>query len=184
MVAQRSARIRPKASARTARDLFRDQSHRAIETNREDVLAGIEIGVGLSVLNIGSIASDPGHNRLRILRMFADLPRQGEQFERELEINRIHFSALGQRRPLRLFAIDGFAELNIRTEPTRTQRDVKTRDRILAQLLGGGLRAIDAVGRERARELARRVGIVIRASDERAKSADLDGEAAGPAIRT
>ena len=48
MLTERLARIGAEASSpRTLGDLLRDQGHRAVEADVEDVVAGLQAGVGL-----------------------------------------------------------------------------------------------------------------------------------------
>ena len=61
MIAERTARIGAEAAAAWALGfLLRDQGHGAVETDVEDFLGGIEIGVGLAVLHIRAVAADAG----------------------------------------------------------------------------------------------------------------------------
>src|ERR1700722_20286331 len=75
------------AFARTLGDLVGDQRHRPVLSDREHVVAGLEIGVGLAVLHIGTEAPDAGQDRLAVVGMLADLARQREEAERAGQID-------------------------------------------------------------------------------------------------
>src|ERR1700693_2671200 len=113
--------------------------------------------------------------------MPADLARQRQQFQREIELD------VGRRNVLRnpgapgLFAfriILLIAELDVGSEPSSLHRDVAVGFGILAEdAVGAGF----AVGGERAGKAALRI---VRAADEGAELAGLQVELAGAAGRT
>ena len=89
MFADRAARIGAEATAaRSFRQLFRDERHRPVEPDIEDVVAGFQTCVGLTVLNIRAEAADAGPDGFAVLGMLADFARERQQFERHVEIDR------------------------------------------------------------------------------------------------
>src|SRR5262245_40304547 len=181
MIAERPPGIGAEAApARPLGALLLDQRHRAVEPDAEHVVACGEIGVGLAVLDIGPEAADAGDDRLAVVGMLADLARQRKQPERAREIKVIGRETLRQAGALGLLALDRFAELQIWAEAARAQRHLETAVRIFTQLL-------DAVGAVRAvagGELARIAALrIVRAADEAAELAELEGQPAGLATR-
>src|SRR5262249_18301012 len=75
------------ATARALCDLLRNQRHRAVEADSEDLIAGLEAGIGLVVLDEGTKAADAGGDRLARFGVLADLARQRQQLERVVEID-------------------------------------------------------------------------------------------------
>ena len=82
VVADGAARIGAEAAARAFGFLLGDQRHRAIEADGEDLFGGIEIGVGLAVLDVRTEAADAGLDRLAVFGVLADFARQRQQRER------------------------------------------------------------------------------------------------------
>ena len=106
MVAERAAGIGAEAAAFAGIELLLgDQRDRAIEPDVEHVVAGLEIGVGLAVLDVGAEAADAGQDRLAVLRMLADLARQRQQAERALEVDVVGGEPLGHAGALGLLAV-------------------------------------------------------------------------------
>src|ERR1700760_4092350 len=80
MIAERPAGIGAEAAAFAGIGLLLcDQCHRAVESDGEDIFAGVDVGVGLAVLHVRTETANAGHDRLAVLRMFADLARQRKQ---------------------------------------------------------------------------------------------------------
>src|SRR5581483_9405465 len=180
MLAERAAGLGAKsAAARRLQLLLRDQRDRAIETDAEHVVAGLEICVSLFVLHVGAIAADAGEDGLAGLRMTADCARQRQQSEREIEIDRRGLCAFRQTGTLRFLAVHRFAELHIGAETACPQRDVETGVGILAQDLGAAFHAL-AAGGHLPGEAALRI---VRAADERTEPAELERQAPAAATR-
>src|SRR5262249_44719234 len=115
MIAERAAGVGAEAPlAWPLGLLLLDQGHRAVEPDREHVVAVREVGVGLAVLHVGTEAADAGQDRLAVVGMLADLARQREEAERAGEIDVVGRHALGQAGALGLLALDRLAELQIR----------------------------------------------------------------------
>src|SRR6266403_1586293 len=122
--------------ARTFGDLLGDQRDGAVETDGEDLVDILDIGVGLAVQHIGTEAADAGLDGLAVLRMQPDLARQRQQLARQLEIDRGGLGALGQSGALGFLAVlDRLAELDIGPEAARPQRDLEAALRVLAEFL-------------------------------------------------
>src|SRR5260370_32097865 len=123
MIAKHLAGIGAESSAsRTLRELFRDQRDRAVQSDAEDVVAGVEAGIGLLMLHIRTEAADAGLDRLAGFGMLADFARQRQQVQRqwEFDIGRIGaFRDAGARRLFALGDILLLAELDVRTGPPR-----------------------------------------------------------------
>ena len=137
MVAEQAAGIAAKAaSARPFGPLLRDERHRAVEADREDLFRRIEIGVSLAVLNIGSKTADTGADRLAVFGVTADLARQGKESKRALQIDFVGRGAFRQTGAPRFFAIDGFAKLQIGPEAAAAERYFQAGLRILAEFSG------------------------------------------------
>ena len=151
VIAERAARIGAEAAlARTLGDLFGDQRHRAIEADGEDLLRGIEIGVGLAVLDVGSETADAGADRLAVLGVAADFARQRQERERALEIDLVGRRCLSAgRRASASRRLVSLAELQIGAEAAAAHRDVEAGCRIHAELFGADVGR--AVGRRRQR---------------------------------
>ena len=173
MLPERTAGIGAEAACpRTLGDLFRDQSDCTIKSDRQNVVALLEAGVGLAVLNIRAKASNASEDRLAILWMFSDLARQRQQLERELQGDRARIGAFEQSGPLRFFAVLALAELDIRSEPARAQRHSEPGDWISPELLGAVLdRSVTVRGCQLPSVAALRV---VRAADEGAEFSDLE----------
>src|SRR6185503_101704 len=149
------------------------------ETDGEHIVAAIEIGVGLDVLDVGSEAPDTGKDRLAIFRMLSDLARQRQQAERALKIDIVGCETLRDAGALRLLAVDCFAELDVGAEAARTQGHFEAGRQILAELLHA------AVGRAvTVRELAGVATLrIIGAADEAAELAELERKPAALTLR-
>src|SRR6185503_1990790 len=170
--------------------LLGDQGDRAIEAYGQDVFAGIEIGVGLAVLDVGPEAADAGDDRLAVLRVDADFARQREQRQRLFQVDVVGRNAFRQAGALglldllfllallRLRRLDLLAELQIGAETAAAQRDLETGLRVLAQHLG----------RDRARSarahLPREVAFrIVRAADEGAEASGFQRQLPRAALR-
>src|SRR6202011_3913326 len=82
MVAERAARVGAETAALAGiGPLLGDQRDRAVEADREHVLARIQVRVSLALLHVGAKAPDAGQDRLATLRALADFARQREQLE-------------------------------------------------------------------------------------------------------
>src|SRR5262249_26327516 len=108
-------------------------------------------------------------------------PRQGEEGQRSLEVHRRRIPSFGQARPLRLLAIDGLAELDVRSEAPGAEGDRQPALRVVAQCLpvGADLRGL-ALGKGKLPRVAA-LGVV-GAADECAVFAQLERQAARPAV--
>src|SRR5258708_5851881 len=179
VVADRASGVGAEAPlARTFGDLLGDQRDGAVETDGEDLIDILDIGVGLAVQHIGTEAADARLDGLAVFRLQPDLARQRQQLERQLEIDRGGLGALGQSGALGLLAVlDRLAELDIGPEAARPQRDLEAALRILAEFLDRLDGALGR-GRERTRVAAFRI---VRAADEGAELAELEGKPAGAA---
>src|SRR5262249_53153666 len=144
--------------------LLLDQGHRAVEPDREHVVAVREVGVGLAMLHIGAEAADAGQDRLAVVGMLADLARQRAEAEGAGEIDIVGREALGQTGTLGLLALDRLAELQIGAEATGAQRHLEAGRRILAELLHAAVGRAVAAGRELAGVPARRLGAIVAAA--------------------
>src|SRR5712672_420936 len=108
VIADRASGIGAEAAlARTLGDLLGDQGDGAVEADAEDLVDILHIGVGLAVQHIGSEAADAGLDGLAVLRMEADLARQRQELERQLEVDGGGLGALGQSGALGLLAVLG-----------------------------------------------------------------------------
>src|SRR5262245_21073658 len=158
---------------------LREQRHRTVEPDIENIIAGLEIGVSLAVLHVGAEAADTGHDRLAVFRMPADLARQREQPKRAVEVDVVRVQALGDASAFRLLAVDGLAELHIGAEPAGAQRHFEAGVLIHAELLHAAVGAV-----ERSGKLARIAAFgIVRAADETAEFAELERKPPGPAVR-
>jgi hypothetical protein len=128
------------------------------------------------------VAAEPGGDRLAGLGMQADLARQRQQLEREIEVDLLGRHALGQRGAVGLFVVRPGA-LHVRAEAARVQRD---------RLPGPGIGAeLDALRRHAfpvavlaIAELAREAALgIVGAADEGAEAAELQRQLAGAAGR-
>ena len=164
-------------AAAAARFLGQDQIDRAIGADAQHVVVTAEIGVGLSVLHIGAVASDARDDRLAAFGMARDFARQRQQGQRLLERDVARRQALGQRRTFRLFA---FAQLHIGAKAAIAQRDFVARDGIIAQHTHARTRVTIGAGRQRAGELA---FWIIRAADEGAELGQFQRQLSGVAGR-
>src|SRR5258707_4996059 len=100
------------ASAEAA--FFRDDKiDRAIAADLQNIFILADIGVGLTVLDIGSETAEPGEDGLLGFGVLRNLARQGEKFQRlfQRDIGGLH--RLWHGRALRLVA---FAKLDISAE--------------------------------------------------------------------
>src|SRR5271170_2843707 len=104
MVAERAAGVAAEAAARALGDFLRDQRHRAVEADVEHIVARLDIGVGLAVLDIGAVAPDPGDDGLAAFGVTADFPRQRQQLQRHFEIDGAGIGAAQKARALGLLA--------------------------------------------------------------------------------
>ena len=125
---------------------FGDQRHRPVEADGENILEALEIGEGALMLDEGPVAAEFGEDRLAGFRVAANLARQRQQLERELEIGIVRLDALGQRGAGRLLAILALAELDIGPEAAVLQGHRQAGLGIIAEQL--------AFGRNRALVLA------------------------------
>src|SRR5262249_35241516 len=167
------------ALTRTLRLLLLDQRHRTVEPDRQHIVAGGEVGVGLAMLHIGTEAADAGQDRLAVVGMLADLAREREQAERAGEVHIVGRSPFRQARTLGLLAVDRFAELQVGPEAARAQRHLEAARRILAELLHAAIAV--AVPR---RQLAGKAAFgIVGAADKAAELAELERELAGLAVR-
>ena len=98
-----------------------EQGDRPVHADGQDVVAGLESDVLLVELDEGAVAVDPGHDRLPGLRVAADLARQLEQLERELEVDLVGQRAGRQRAALGLRAA---AALHVGAEPADLEPDL------------------------------------------------------------
>src|SRR5262249_23227038 len=156
---------------RAFRLLLRDQGHRAVEADGENLFGRLHIGVDLAVLNVWAVAPDAGEDRLLVFRMLSDLARQRQQLQRRLEIDRARVHAPRNAGALRLVAaLHLLAELDIGAEPAALDLDLESGLRIGAKHPVAGLgRAVR--GR---RELAGVAAFgIVRAADEGTELADL-----------
>ena len=119
---------------------FGQQNHGAIDADGGGIVF-FERRVSAVMLQIGAEAADAGFDDFPRFRMIADLPRQGEQAQRDLKI---HIRGrLGFRQPLALrlvFRSFRRAQLHIPAVRAFAQRDVETGFGILAQNLGPRIR--------------------------------------------
>src|SRR6185437_3341293 len=80
MVAELPARVGAEApAAGSLRQLLRNQRHRAVEPDVEDLVAGLQARIGFVMLHEWPEAADAGRDRQARLRMLADLARQRQQ---------------------------------------------------------------------------------------------------------
>src|SRR5262249_15383713 len=184
MIAERAAGVGAEAPLAWALGLLLlDQGHRAVEPDREHVVAVREVGVGLAVLHVGTEAADAGQDRLAVVGMLADLARQREEAERAGEIDVVGRHALGQAGAVGLLALDRLAELQIRPEAAGAQRHLETGRRILAELLHAAVRRAVGAGGELAGVAARWLGAIVAAADEAAEPAELECQPPRAAVR-
>ena len=77
MLAERLAGIGAEAAAaRAFRDFLGDQRDRTVEADIEHLIAGLEAGIGLLMLDERPETAEPGGDRLAGLGMPADFARQ------------------------------------------------------------------------------------------------------------
>ena len=182
VVTDGTARIGAEAAlARPLGDFLGDQRHRPVEADGKGFLGGVEIGVGLAMLHIGSETADAGADRFAVFGVASDFARQREKSERAFEIHILGRRSFRQTGALRLFFLGAFAELHIGAEAAAAHGDVQAGFRILAELFGADIGR--AVGRRRQRPGVAALRI-IRAADERAELAQLERELAIAAGRT
>src|SRR5215510_2578502 len=175
MLAERAAGRRGAAPALLR--LFGDQRDGAVEAEAEHVIAGLQVGVSLAVLDIGAIAADAGDDRLAGLGMTADFARQRQQLQGKVEIDRRWLGALGQGGALGLFAVVALAELHIGAEAASADAYLQARFRILSEHADAVVDRLFARGRDR--ELPRIAALgIVRAADEGAELAELEREPA------
>src|SRR6187200_2394111 len=126
------------AAAGAAILLFGDERHRPVETDGENILEALEIGEGALMLDERPVAAKPGQDRLTGLGMTADLARQRQQLERELEIDIVGLHALGQGGAGRLLAVLALSELDIGAEAAVLQGHRQAGLGIIAEKLAFG----------------------------------------------
>ena len=102
----------------------------------EDIVAGLEIGVGLAVLHVRSEPAVGCADRFAVFRMAADFARQRQQHQRPLKVDFLGCGALRQSGAFRFFAFDCLAELHIRAEAPTAQGHFEASLGIFAELLG------------------------------------------------
>ena len=163
-----------RAASRLLGAFVRDQGHRMIETDGENISRILEVGVGLAVLNIGSETAEIRQDRLAIFRVFADFAWQQEQFDGavECDVLRIFLFGFRERGAFRL-VVRG--HLDIGAKATIFQIYHLTRLGVQAEFVSIRIdrgRRI-AICAELAREFAFRV---TGASDECAIAAELHGQ--------
>src|SRR5262249_55224571 len=105
MIADCLAGVSAEAAARALPGLLRNPRDRAIEADVEALVAGFKAGVGLLVLDERPEAAEACGDRLTGLGMLADLARQRQQFERELELDITGRGALRDAGAFRLLAL-------------------------------------------------------------------------------
>src|SRR5216684_601193 len=181
MIAQRFSRIGAEtAAARAFCNFLGNQRDGSIQSDVEHLVAGLEAGIGLLMAHERAETAKTRGDRLAGLRMPADLARQRQQFQGQIEVDVGGRDVLRNAGALRLFAfriILGLAELDIGTEPSGLHHDVEIRHRVLAEdAIGAGF----AIGREWTGVTAFRV---IGAADEGAEFSGLEVELAGTAAR-
>src|SRR5262249_52762143 len=117
VISERAARISTEATpTRRLGPLLGDQRHRAIKADSKHFLRGIQIGIGFAMLNVRSEPADAGADRLAVLRMEADFPRQRQQCKCTLQIDIHGRGSFRQSGAARLFASARFAKLHIWAE--------------------------------------------------------------------
>src|SRR6185437_270554 len=133
--------------------LFGNQRDRAIEADAQDLVAVLQVGVGLAVFDVSPEPSNAGEDRFAVIGRQADFARQRQQAERLFEVDvfgRNAFRNTGAFRfldllllfaLLRLRRLYLLAELQIGPEAAAAQRHRKSALRIFAE----HLLALDAV---------------------------------------
>ena len=115
-----------------------EEFHRPVVADGQDIVL-LERHVGALVLDIGPEAADAGLDHFAGFRMGADIPRQRQQAERDVQVDgrRIHIP--GQRCPFRLLFALGLAQLDIYAVRPAPHGDGQAGARIGAQFLGSGI---------------------------------------------
>src|ERR1700728_2649179 len=121
----------------------------------EDVVAVFEISVGLTVLNVRSVAADTCFDRFAVFRAYANFARQRKQRDRALKLHVLGGNTFRQAGALRFFSIFAFAQLQVGSKPTAANGNVESSRRVFAELAvgtfagtageGGGVLAIRIV---------------------------------------
>ena len=127
----------------SARLLFRQNVHCTVDADGEHVLGRLKIGIGAVMQHEGPEAAEIGDDGLARFRMDADLARKGQQLQRFLQRDVLRLLSLGDRRALRLLALDGLTQLQIGAEAAGAARDLFARFRVNAEenaLCRNGLR--------------------------------------------
>src|SRR5262249_42944038 len=178
VIADRLAGIRTKAPARALCGLLRDQRHGAIEADVEHLVAGLQARIGLVMAHERPEAAETGGNRQTGFGMLADLARQREQLQRELEVDIAGRGALRGAGAFRLLAFRVvllLAELDIGPEAASLDPDIEAGVGVLTErAVGAGF----TVGGELTSVAAFRI---VRAADEGAELAGLQVELAAAA---
>ena len=173
----------PAEAPGAARFLRGDEVDRAVHAHREDIIRGIEIGIGLPALDVRTVFADARENGIAGRWVLAHLARQGKQRERLFQREGFQRHALGERGALRLLAL---AELDEGPEAAFARRDFKARLRVLPEhavavvIRAFGAALLAARHGEGAGEAAFRI---VRAADEGPELAELQGKLARTAFR-
>ena len=102
------------ATAPSACLLLRQEGHRPVDPDFEDLIHPLKVGIDPGVLHEGAVAADAGQDHAAILGMVSHLPGQAKEPQALLQVHGLGRPALGQGGALRLFLL---AQLDEGTKP-------------------------------------------------------------------